>query len=1307
VSIGAGVVFKDDGPSVSAMTLTGSVTTDETTQLGITVTSAVALFSGGVGAAGADGGSTDVSLRIDVADSGLMTTQGGHAIILEADANDSDIVYGRFDSDGNGSLDGTAFKLEIGEDGKLSVTQYVAIQHPDNPDNYDEPVDLTDKLSAVVTTTDGDGDVASQSVSIGAGVVFKDDGPSLSSIESITVNNQAGPTNGNIFGLDFGADGPQSLAITSWPDIDGVTHTWDPDTQTLIATFDGANGQYDNTDTVFYTLKLNDDDTYTFNLVTPGEVQYIPLDFGQVTAGGPQETVTLTPPGNSVTFNGLLFDPVTHMAIDLPLSSDDDINPNSQGFGIKNGNLEDNEGFSATVTQPVIGMQFSVVGAAGNIDTTTLYWEAKNENGDVVDSGSVTLTGLKSVAPEQTVTILSDVEFSSMTVRFDHPDSNDAVRIQGFSIINEVLPPDLELSYTATATDGDGDTVLASFTVSVDSSPTAVNDSAYVAEGQSGETNLLLMVDVSGSMSSNVSYNGTTMTRLEATKLALIDLLNSYDSASSDVRVRLVQFSGDDDGTDSGDATTVGSSWMTISQAIAAVTGLTYGSLQGMGDLTNYDAALAVAQSAFATTGKLAGAQNVAYFLSDGAPNIGSGGAGISSSEETVWKNFLNSNDMVSYAIGVGSGVSSSALNPIAWNGKDGTEIGGLVVTSESDLSTMLQTTVIVPTISGNVLSNDVSGSDGWHSPALQSVNYNGVDYLFTAGVNAHTINLGAGIGAVTIHSDGSYQFNPVYTNVNEPVLADLTYTVADGDGDTATATLQLGLGDRSEVFAYDNADQAVVRQVLQNVSTTTVLANFSSGDVNSPSGATWVFDNVGAGDNVVGAGAANASQWELTGTASVSGSGYLQITDTNGGNPTVLLTPEFSVAAGSTGVLSFTVDVRSGFNSGDSFTWQVINSSGQVVQSGTQNSDGTVSVPPLTTGTYRIRYTLTDNTSNNLAEVRLDNIQLLTLSSVLVTETVAASGNLLTDANISLTSSDAWGAVDDKGAEGATLQIWNGSAYVNVVNGTSVAGQYGDLVVNLDGSYTYTPDPVLGNVGQEESFTYRLVQADGDSDEANLVIGIGSSPSAAPVPLAGATSGNDILTGGDQDDFILGLAGDDILSGGGGNDRLEGGDGNDALDGGSGNDILLGGKGDDILIGGDGHDLLIGGLGRDTMTGGADSDTFKWVAGDADGSTDTITDFTLGKLSDGGDVLDLSDLLVGVPTGSSNEDLATVLDNYLQFDTTTNKLTIDTNGSASGGSQLTVQFQGNLDLDQNGGLTTNHDIIKQMLDDGNLKVDP
>jgi len=1280
--------IKGDDPDVSG---SGSISTS---------TSGSAIVNIGSELYGVDGaalsGAKVYNLVVTNTNSGLRVTDGS-AVGLQSLGNGTviGVVSG-------GAFNGqVAFAITIDSTGVVSVEQYLSLQHPISPNDYNETVSLLgNSLGVTVTITDGDGDKATSNiVDISNKIVFHDDGPSLTSIESIVISNQAGETNGNIAGLNFGADGPKSFAITSWPDIDGVTHIWDPDTQTLTATFNGVNGQYDNNDTVFYTLKLNGNGTYTFNLVTPGEVQFIPLDFGQVSAGGPQETVTLTPQGNSVTFDGLLFDPVTHTAINLLLSSDDDINPNSIGFGIKNGNLEDNEGFSAKVVSPVDGMQFTVVSTAGNIDTTTVYWETKDINGNVVDSGSIVLTGLKSVNPEQTITILSDAEFSSIEVRFDHPDSNDAVRIQNVSIIDKVLPPDLELSYTATATDGDQDTVSANFTVSVNSAPTAIADSAYVAEGQSGETNLLLVVDVSGSMADSVSYNGSTMSRLDATKLALIDLLHSYDSASSDARVRLVQFSGDNDGTDTGDATAVGSGWMTIAQAITAVTGLTYGNLQGMGDLTNYDAALAMAQSAFGTTGKLAGAQNVAYFLSDGEPNIGSGGAGISSGEESNWKTFLNNNDMVSYAIGVGSGVTGANLNPVAWNGKDGTEMGGLVVTNESDLSNVLQTTVIVPTISGNVLSNDVSGSDGWHAPALVSVHYNGVDYAFTPGVTSHTINLGAGVGAVTIHNNGSYQFNPVFTNVNAPVLADLTYTVADSDGDTDTAILHLGLGDRSEVFAYDNTDQALVYQVSQSTSTPTVLANFASDSASSPSGATWVFDNAGAGDNVVGAGNANASQWELTGNASVT-SGSLQLTDVNGGGSTVVLTPEFSIAAGTTATLSFGVDVRSGFNTGDSFTWQVINSSGQVVQSGTQNSDATVSVPTLNPGTYRIRYTLTDSTTNNMSEVRLDNIQLLTLSSVLVTEAVAASGNLLTDANTDLTSSDAWGAVDDKGDEGATLQVWNGSAYVTVVDGTTIAGLYGDLVLNQNGSYTYTPDKVIGNVGQEESFTYRLVQADGDSDEANLVIRIGSSAASDPSTLAGATAGNDILTGSNQDDFILGLGGDDILHGGGGNDRIEGGDGDDNLDGGSGNDILLGGKGDDILDGGDGNDLLLGNQGADLLTGGGGKDTFKWVHGDADNHTDVIKDFQVGP---GGDVLDISDLLSGEHATPAS------LDQYLTFSpgpgSGQSTLIIDVDGSGLGATNQIIQFD-NIDMTL-GGTRSDQTIIEDLLNQGNLKVDP
>ncbi|QJT19647.1 retention module-containing protein [Aeromonas sp. 1805] len=311
----------------------------------------------------------------------------------------------------------------------------------------------------------------------------------------------------------------------------------------------------------------------------------------------------------------------------------------------------------------------------------------------------------------------------------------------------------------------------------------------------------------------------------------------------------------------------------------------------------------------------------------------------------------------------------------------------------------------------------------------------------------------------------------------------------------------------------------------------------------------------------------------------------------------------------------------------------------------------------------------------------------------------------------------------------------------VGVVSNTKLAAYTADGYNSLEFHYAAGSDFKIGDFGSSVatpgipvSLQLPVTLTDGDGDAVHSNIGLSLLPeapftldydsSASGVNVTfnstqGHAIGSDfgdsitgnsldnILSGGDGDDLLYGMGGKDTLVGGKGNDVLDGGSGNDTLYGEAGDDTLIGGIGNDILQGGDGKDLLIGGLGSDTMTGGAGSDTFKWLAGDADSSTDKITDFTLGNPTNGGDVLDLSDLLVGVPSAANNNDLATALDNYLKFDTATNKLTIDTNGLTSGGSQLTVQFQGSLDLDHSGGLTTNHDIIKQLLDDGNLKVDP
>ena len=53
------------------------------------------------------------------------------------------------------------------------------------------------------------------------------------------------------------------------------------------------------------------------------------------------------------------------------------------------------------------------------------------------------------------------------------------------------------------------------------------------------------------------------------------------------------------------------------------------------------------------------------------APHGAIGSAGINATEEDEWRNFLSANGIKSYAIGMGSGITSvTALHPIAYDGQ-------------------------------------------------------------------------------------------------------------------------------------------------------------------------------------------------------------------------------------------------------------------------------------------------------------------------------------------------------------------------------------------------------------------------------------------------------------------------------------------------------------------------------------------------------------------------------------------------------------------------------------------------------------
>ncbi|MEG0197994.1 MAG: type I secretion C-terminal target domain-containing protein, partial [Acinetobacter sp.] len=98
---------------------------------------------------------------------------------------------------------------------------------------------------------------------------------------------------------------------------------------------------------------------------------------------------------------------------------------------------------------------------------------------------------------------------------------------------------------------------------------------------------------------------------------------------------------------------------------------------------------------------------------------------------------------------------------------------------------------------------------------------------------------------------------------------------------------------------------------------------------------------------------------------------------------------------------------------------------------------------------------------------------------------------------------------------------------------------------------------------------------------------------------------------------------------------------GNDTIKGSNYADIIRGGTGIDTIDGGAGNDLIIGGKGNDILTGGLGRDVFRWEAGDqgivGTPAIDTIKDFDIRSVAQGGDVLDLSSLLSGASRVGTN----------------------------------------------------------------------
>ncbi|TBO28675.1 tandem-95 repeat protein, partial [Aquabacterium lacunae] len=354
----------------------------------------------------------------------------------------------------------------------------------------------------------------------------------------------------------------------------------------------------------------------------------------------------------------------------------------------------------------------------------------------------------------------------------------------------------LDIAFGVSVSDGQT-TTRSTLTVRVeDDAPTApanVVDSVSVLD-----TNVLITLDVSGSMNddSGITVNGVALTRLQAAVQSINNLLEKYDALGT-VAVRLVTFS-------STSQTLGGEQWLTIADAKALLANIT-----ATGG-TNYDFALSTAQAAFATTaGKISGAQNVSYFFSDGNPtlsstnpntNTNSGsttdvglGDGIDATEEAAWKAFLSQNGVNSYAIGLGSGVNQSFLNPVAYDGRFALDTNGNVVTDLSQLDAVLSNTVRAVS-SGELIANGAVGTPlGADGGRIQSIVIDGQTYTFNASAPEITVTTTLG-GVLKLNmATGAYTYtapDKLSANTTET----FTYTLVDNDGDVASSALVLNV---------------------------------------------------------------------------------------------------------------------------------------------------------------------------------------------------------------------------------------------------------------------------------------------------------------------------------------------------------------------------------------------------------------------------------------------------------------------------------------------------------------------------------
>ncbi len=985
---------------------------------------------------------------------------------------------------------GTAFELTIDPaTGSYVYTQYVAIDH--------DVVTDTISLDFGVNVTDFDTDSTATTITINiidSVPEIKNDKPTVGNgLENVDETNlPAGSTASGSLNVDFGADVPGQIVPDGNTDVTGSLAggalTSNGNAITITQTADGYVGTINGgADTVFtFTIDpTNGDYTFTQNLAIDHDDgtnanDIITIEFGVVVedADGDSDSGSVIiniaddgpsvvdPAAENINEKDIATAPVTvngTVAPDFGSDGAGDVQPDGVNSFSGVTNLTSN-GDAITVTQTADGYVGTLPGGATafvlTVNPATGEYSFTQNVALDHDAGSNTITLNFGVVATDFDTDTASTTIS-INIKDSVPEINDKPKLgDGLEVVDETDLPgvttsgqltvdfgsDLPGAVTANDTFTSGGSQLGGNLTS-NGVPVDVNLVGDTYVGTAG-TDTIFTLQVNADGSYTFELLGTLDHADPNDPNDIIDLnfgVVATDGDGDEAATTIIIKVKDDvpvigDAAGDVDESNLDGGPLSTSDTIFTSFGTEVGSIAPNGTvsseaggvpiaLTSNGNAITITQTADGYVGTVNGGADTIFTITVDSQT---GQYTYTQFDTLDHPDGTDSNDTIELSFGV------------AVTSTDGDSDSGTITISVGDDGPIANDDVSGAeegqVITGNLVVNDDLSQDVENT--VTNVNHNGTDYPIAPG---GSVDITTALGSITINSDGTYTY--IATDIGDPDGTDVfTYTLTDGDTDNDTATLSIRVTPDGEPVA--------VTEVM------------TVDETNLQPGPLVINESIALDFGLDGAGTFDPNGDFQFGGSALNGN------LTSGGVP-VLVT---ETANGYVGTIQGTTDVVFELivqDNGD-YSFQLFNT--------LDHDDAT---DPNDTIVLDFGVTLTDSdgdTADGTITINvLDDAPVAFDDSNTVLENqLTASGNV--------TNND----IDGEDSPSVVTSIAFNGADVPVVAGvaTIINGQYGQLSINSDGTYTYTSNGT-NTTAVQDVFTYALTDFDGDTDTAELTINI------------------------------------------------------------------------------------------------------------------------------------------------------------------------------------------------------------------------